>query len=260
MFRKAPTSQKLTHLPYIGNKTCCYCHWTLGVSNLTWTWRKEGWRWRRRLQEGAQFTFHCEGANKASLREGILQFWKRVLSWATNHSPGHGRIELHFLSLWLALLFLPKCHSCECPSGKKQQVAVWGCLGVLGRVVVVGGRRRAHMPLSWTFFATCRLSFNGIWTRTWGLCASSPPALGTSHLNAWQPGSGSLARCPLWPFTFVALRAVCCESSHWATRCLQKRPMLSGSYCLFQPKLQRKEGIVLRETHHPLPTSPWQLI
>lgn len=96
-------------------------------------------------------------------------------------------------------------------------------------LVVWRGRQKAQAPLSWIFVATCRLPVNGIWTllgiRTLALSASPPPALGTSHLSAQQPASGSLALRPSWPFPFVALRAVCCESNHWATRCLQKSPL-----------------------------------
>lgn len=90
------------------------------------------------------------------------------------------------------------------------------------------------------------------------MSTSPPPALSTSHLNAQQPGSGSLAVCPSWPFPFVALRAVCYESSHWATRCLQKSPLWQQ---LFIPaKAAEKAGHRAQGDPFPPYTSPGQLI
>ena len=95
--------------------------------------------------EGTQFKFYCERADRASLMEGTLQFWKRETcpgQETLEEATESGSAFSLSLLLSLALLWLPVWVSqLWSPSGKNQQVVGGGSLGVfLGRVVF-GGRR-----------------------------------------------------------------------------------------------------------------------
>lgn len=105
-------------------------------------WRGDLGKGRRKMEEGTTqmkrhgLTFTVTGTDRASRREGTLQFREGQLSWAGTHSRSYGRVGLNFLSPGLALLFLPVSQLWE--SFRQEATSCWlrllQCL--VGRVVL----------------------------------------------------------------------------------------------------------------------------
>lgn len=113
---------KSTHCPALhGKQNLLLLSLGTGCQQLDRDLEEGRRRWRRGPHEGTQFKCCCERSCQGIIEggeEGMLQPWK-------GRCPGQPTMK-EAMESWafsMSSSFVPESPSCECPSGKKQQVA-----------------------------------------------------------------------------------------------------------------------------------------